>query len=223
MSSDTTRRELLVTLTATPASGPAQRLGPERQLLAEAGILDQDTGRWKTDFSTLDQDALRRLELLLQAARQHGTTLTLDVRIAPNHWRGPTLPWPLPQPAGVADRPHGSIDPSAVHTLLLIDVQHLPGGPTHHWWLSAEPPTGTHPDLHAACRVLRDFADDEDPFAPFTGASAQVWGGPGHATIRGFWRGRWHQSEFHKSDAGQTHRWNQLGAILQPNHTQPAH
>lgn len=77
---------------------------------------------------------MRRLEVLQRAAREHGTTLTLEVRIAPNHWQEATLPWPVPQDPFQPPK----LDPSGVHTLLLIDVQFLDAGPTHHWWLSAE-------------------------------------------------------------------------------------
>lgn len=50
--------------------------------------------------------------------------------------------------------------PSGLHTFLLIDVQHTRKGPTHHWWLGAEPPCGTHPEPEAACQVLRSFRDN---------------------------------------------------------------
>lgn len=209
------RRELLVTLAATPTAGPAERHGPERRLLADAAMLDRQSGRWELDLGTLDDETAERLELLLRARREHGTALNLEVRVAPGDWYGTTLPWPMPDEHGyrIGERD----DPDGVHTLLMIDVQYLDGGPIHHWWLAAEPPRGTHPDPDAACRVLRELDEsDHNPFEPSTGASAQMWGGPGNATVRGFWRGRWVHAELNKADSGETGRWNRLGAVLRP-------
>jgi hypothetical protein len=206
-----TRRELLVTFSARPAAGPEEWLGDERRLLAEAGVLDRDTGRWQVDLGSLDDDGLRRLEILLRAAREHDTRLTLDVRIAPDQWTGPTVAWPVAH-----GWPPIEVDSSGMHTLLLIDVQHTREGPTHHWWLGAEPPCGTYPDPEAACQVLRSFRDDEDPFAFYDGPVLEVELGDGHATVRGFWRGRWREGVFGQSDSGEDTRWGRLGAVLEP-------
>lgn len=140
------------------------------------------------DLGGLDEDDLRRLEVLLRAAREHDTGFTLDARSMP----------------------------SGLHTFLLIDVQHTRKGPTHHWWLGAEPPCGTHPDPEAACQVLRSFRDDEDPFATYDGDSLEVEMGPAHATVRGFWRGRWHEGGFDQNNSGADISWGRLGAVLEP-------
>lgn len=58
---------------------------------------------------------------------------------------------------------------------------------------------------------------DVDPFAPVgTKGSMEYFGGPGHARVRGFWRGRWVQAEFSRGDSAQEGRWPRMGAVLDP-------
>jgi len=205
------RRELLVRVTATPVSGPELRHGPEMQSLAGSCVYNRHAGRWEAHFGDLGEDARRRLAALLRTAAEFGTQLQLSAVIAPDEWREPVLQWPIPLRPFQTEQ-HDYIDPGGTATMLVIDVNAKPGGPVHHWWLSAEPPMGTHPELEEACRRLREF--DDDPFAPFEGVSTQIYGGPNTATVRGFWRGRWIQAEFNLRDGGEIGRWQRLIPLL---------
>jgi hypothetical protein len=114
-----------------------------------------------------------------------------------------------------------TIDPGGPSTMLVIHVNPDPNGPAHHWWLAAEPPLGRHPRLEEACRLLREFDNDDDPFAPFNGTSVQQWFGPDTATVQGFWRGRWIQANFKLNDGGECSRWKRLVPVLPlPQHDQ---
>ena len=86
--------------------------------------------------------------------------------------------------------------------------------PCPKYGFAAEPPIGTHPNLEEACRVLREFADDRDPFARIGGDVAFAWYGPDVATVQGFWRGRWVQSRFNLNDSGGHARWSRLVPVL---------
>jgi Subtilisin inhibitor-like len=205
------RRELLVRVTATPVTGPALGHGPEVRSLAECCVYNRGAGQWEAHFGDLDEDARRRLAALLHTADEFGTQLHLSAVTAPNEWREPVLRWPIPLRPYQTEQ-HAYIDPDGATTMLVIDVNAEPGGPVYHWWLSAEPPMGTHPALEEACRLLREI--DGDPFAPFEGPSEDAYYGPNRATIRGFWRGRWIQAEFSLVDGGERYRWHNLVPLL---------
>lgn len=208
------RRELLMRITAEP-SASKDRYGPEARALAECCVYNQRTATWELRLGDLDADARGRLAALLTAADEHGTKLTLGAVVAPNSWPGPVLAWPVPlEPI---QRHQGDlIDPAGVSTMLVVDVDHGPGEPAQQWWLAAEPPSGTHPRLEEACRLLRGFGEDEDddPFALRQGAATMEWFGPETATVRGFWRGRWVQSRFSLANSGQYDRWKRLVPLL---------
>jgi hypothetical protein len=207
------RRELLMRITAELASGPEDRYGPEARALAECCVYNRYAKTWELRLGDLGADALGRLAALLRAAQEHGTNLGLSAIIAPHAWRDPALTWPVP--LGPFQTDHGDIiDPSGASTMLVIDVNAGPNGPAQQWWLAAEPPLGTHPRLEEACRLLREFDDDDDPFAPFNGPSIQQWFGPESATVRGFWRGRWIQAHFEVNDGGEYNRWKRLVPVL---------
>jgi hypothetical protein len=205
------RRELLMRITATPVTGPALGHGPEIQSIAGCCVYNRMADRWEAHVGDLDDDARQRLAALLRAADEFGTRLRLDAVVAPNEWREPVLRWPIPLDPYETEQ-YDYIDPDGASTMLVIDVCESPGGPTYHWWLSAEPPMGTHPALEEACRLLRDL--DGDPFAPFDGPSDDGYYGPNRATVRGFWRGRWIQAEFGLQDGGAKYRWLTLVPLL---------
>src|SRR5205807_699894 len=146
------------------------------------------------------------------------TELRLSLAQPPYWWKGPVLTRPVLPDENQMANIHGYVDPETVSTLLIIDVQYAPGGPTHHWWLAAEPPMGTHPDPAGAVAAVRGIGEDFDPFAELDPSHSYIrpWGGPQRATVRGFYRGRWIQTEFKRTDGGEIGRWDALQPLLEP-------
>src|SRR5262249_23851947 len=114
------------------------------------------------------------------------------------------------------DEQHGFVEPANADTMLVVDVRYLPGGPSHQWWLSAEPPRGTHPDPKGAWETLCQFVDT-DPFAPaspeYTYTHPRE---PDQATVQGIWRGRWVQARFDGQHDAEIARWDRLAPLLKP-------
>jgi len=205
-----------VRVIATPADPDADRRA-ERELLSGTGAGYHEHPGVYAYFGDLAESSRVRIAGLLAAAGEYGTELELAVTLPPASWSGQVLPRPVPHPDGgdVDDR-HGYVEPSDVDTMLVLDVAYETGGPSHQWWLSAEPPRGTHPDPAGAWDTLCRLADD--PFTPVpreerTYARARE---PGEATVRGIWHGRWVQASFTRANDGEIARWDRLGPVLRP-------
>jgi hypothetical protein len=103
--------------------------------------------------------------------------------------------------------PHPDVD-----TLLVLDVQYSPDTPVYQWWLAGPPPHGTHPDPAGAWHAL---FRSSDPFRGYD-ASTQDYHGPEQATVRGFWRGRWVEHRFVRSEGAGAWEWDLLRGLLEP-------
>jgi hypothetical protein len=193
----------------------------ERDLVAAAGGMQyHDRSGYHAYFGDLAADSRQRLARLLRAAARHGTRLELGVSYPPATWYHPVLASPVPPPGTsgrLSDEEHGFVEPSHVDTMLVVDVQYLPSGPAHHWWLSADPPRGTHPDPTGAWQTLCALAD-ADPFAPASGPPTHAQpSAPGTATVQGIWHGRWVQATFNQQNDAENRRWHELRPLLQPS------
>jgi Subtilisin inhibitor-like len=96
---------------------------------------------------------------------------------------------------------------------LRVTVWDSPDAEPRRLELTADPPGGTHPDPQAAVRAIEEAARPFDPVPPGT-LCAQIYGGPGRATIEGVWRGRPVSATYDKRNACEIARWKALGAVL---------
>lgn len=218
MEQERVHRGVVVRIVATPASTEARQREAELALLRPFTIEYGDRRGLYSYIGDLSEGSRRRLGALFEAAERYGTELELGVSLPPVPWYEPVLAQPVPVPGrpGGSDEDHGFVEPANVDTMLVTDVQHVPGGPIHHWWLSAEPPRGTHPDPEGAWAALCELASS-DPFGPppdtYTYLRPRQ---PGHATVQGIWRGRWVQAAFSRQTDEEIARWERLTALLEP-------
>lgn len=207
-----TPRGVVVRIVATATSGdPA-----EERLVRDAGVTyGHREGTWAY-FGDLGPDARRRLGILLAAAERYGTELTLGVSYPHVNYHGRVLPTPVAHPnrPSAFEEQHDFVEPSHVDTMLVLDAQYAPGGASHQWWLSAEPPRGTHPDPAGAWDALCAL-DGTGPFAPAPRTYARP-AEPGVVAVQGMWRGRWVQATFNRADDAEQDRWQRLRPLLQP-------
>lgn len=96
---------------------------------------------------------------------------------------------------------------------LIITVREDPNAPPTTWELWDNPPRGTHPDPEAACAALRRSPESLDPVPPGT-ISAQIYGGPQTASVRGYWSGRSVNARFQRNNAAEMARWASLSDLL---------
>lgn len=97
---------------------------------------------------------------------------------------------------------------------LEISVWHEPGAAPEVHTLRCGPPGGDHPAAERACALLH--TEGVDPFAPVPPGtfSAQVFGGPQRATVRGRWHGTPVSASFSRHNAAEMGRWSRAVPVL---------
>jgi hypothetical protein len=101
-------------------------------------------------------------------------------------------------------------------TALSVAVDNGKGG-NQTFTVRCDPPGGDHPRPKSACEFLDQAAEwGQDPFAPVSEGSvcAEVYGGPQTATVTGLWRGKHIDSQFSRTDACQSRRWDNAMSLL---------
>ena len=96
-----------------------------------------------------------------------------------------------------------------------MTVWESPDAEPRRFELSADPPGGTHPDPDAAVLAIEQAEHPFDPVPP-NALCAQIYGGPGRATIEGVWRGQPVSATYDKRNACEIARWRKLSAVLDP-------
>jgi Subtilisin inhibitor-like len=124
---------------------------------------------------------------------------------------------PMPQtPSSSTPGEASSATPGEAGTTDLTIVVNDDSGKTWTWRLACDPPSGSHPDPKAACRVLKANGAAALPPVPEDKVCTQIYGGPETATITGTWEGKQVLSQFARNDGCQISRWKLMEGLLPP-------
>jgi hypothetical protein len=84
------------------------------------------------------------------------------------------------------------------------------------WTLTCDPAGGDHPDPEAACTVLEDVDAEILEPVPEDQPCTMIYGGPERAHVSGSLDGSEITAEFSREEGCEMHRWDEMGAVLEP-------